>query len=63
MVINKGLGRKDGLGTATVGGREAERRKRCRTKKEMKFLFESLKKKTENKKKIRKKRQAPIRQS
>lgn len=48
MVINKGLGHADGLGTATVGGKEAIKHRKDR--KEIK-LFESLKS-TEKKKKL-----------
>lgn len=51
MVINRGLEHTDGLGTATVGGKEAVKHRREGEKKDRKGIkFESLKK-TEKKKK------------
>lgn len=47
MVINKGLGHADGLGPATVGGKEPIKHrggKKRQKRNQVEFLFESLKK-------------------
>lgn len=56
MVINKGLGRSDGLGTATVGGKEAIKQKKKKTQNRVEFLFESLKKTEERSERRRRKK-------